>query len=695
MRAVHRLPRAWYLRSLAPIALAAALALLAPPASGAATSGRPARVIIALETPAILAADDPQAEQRAVDAAQDALARTLPARGGREVARMDQLPLMVVELPAAAIAALAADPRVAAVEEDRLSQPMLAGSAPLIGAPAAWSAGHSGTGQTVVVLDTGVDLGHPFVSAAVTGGACFSSSVTYPPSSDPNAIDYSSLSLCPDGSAEQIGRPAGAACALTIVGCSHGTHVAGIAAGRAAGADVTGIAPGASVVSVQVYSRFSGRACGQVSTQAYCALSWSSDQLRALDWVYATLRSQVSVAAVNMSLGDIVPLAAPCDSSYPATQLSIQRLRDAGIPTIAAAGNGGWSDTGTPRLSAPACLSAAVAVGATDLSDSVASFSNSAPQLALLAPGVAIRSSEPGGVYGTRSGTSMAAPHVAGSWAVIRAARPDATLEQILGALSSTGQPVSDARNGLVRPRIRLDAAIDALPGPPLVLGVSTASLAFGEHVVGSASPPQSVTLSNGGTTPFQITALTITGDFARSGGSCPADGGTLAPGATCTVAITFSPGLAGPRSGSLTVSVAKLGAPNVIALSGTGRAPATAWAHVSDAEIQFGEQAVGAASAARSITISNIGGAAMQLNPLEIAGDFAQVGGTCPTAGGALAPGASCTVELAFTPTQPGPRSGSLTVTSANGATPGPIGLTGAGVVPSLPRIFLPAVSG
>jgi hypothetical protein len=114
-------------------------------------------------------------------------------------------------------------------------------------------------------------------------------------------------------------------------------------------------------------------------------------------------------------------------------------------------------------------------VGATTKSDVVVDFSNSASFLSLLAPGVSITSSvsNPPDGFASLSGTSMAAPHVTGAVALLRQLAPAATLDQTLAALSSTGQAITDGRNGLVKPRIRVDAAAAAL-APTGTLTVTT-----------------------------------------------------------------------------------------------------------------------------------------------------------------------------------------------------------------------------
>jgi subtilisin family serine protease len=101
-------------------------------------------------------------------------------------------------------------------------------------------------------------------------------------------------------------------------------------------------------------------------------------------------------------------------------------------------------------------------VGATSkLSDVIATISNIGPPLDLLAPGLAIVSSVPGGTFASASGTSMATPHVAGAFAVLRQADPSASVGTLASALASTGVPLS--RNGQVFPRLQVDDAVRAL----------------------------------------------------------------------------------------------------------------------------------------------------------------------------------------------------------------------------------------
>lgn len=385
-----------------------------------------------------------QRDQRAsVARLQDAIFRTVPLPHPETVKRYTDIPYLAMEVDAATLEQLRASPDVKAITEDRVARAFLNESVPLIGGANAWAAGYSGTGQAVAVLDTGVDKYHPFLSGKIVAEACFST----------NAFDQFFESVCPSGEQEQLGEGAGVPCAAD--GCDHGTHVAGIAAGA------EGVAKDASIIAVQVFTLSSSdEFCG---FPASCTLTFYSDIAKGMEFVYGQ-RDRFKIASVNLSLGDTFKYPGTCDGDPAVAPImdAAENLRSAGIATAVAAGNAGFKD-GLPR---PACLSNVVSVGATSKSDFVADFSNSGPPLSLLAPGLNIVSSVLGGDYESKDGTSMAAPHVAGGWAVLKSKRPAASVDEILGVLSRTGAPITDYSNQIIKPRIRIDAALDDLAGP-------------------------------------------------------------------------------------------------------------------------------------------------------------------------------------------------------------------------------------
>src|SRR6059036_1401981 len=396
--------------------------------------------------------------QEITDAASRLLSR-LTQHPHRVLRRYVTAPLIALEAGPTALQALdASSPLVKRGTEDRIHTPVLLDSVPLIGADKAWAQGFDGTGLVVALIDTGVDSAHQFLAGKVVEEACYSTTSA-----------QRSTTLCPNGADEQIGTGAGVYCPLELEGCWHGTHVAGIAAGNGtpSGLPIWGVGRGASIMSVQVFSRFDGFFdCGGSPP---CIGAYTSDILAALERVYA-LRTKHPFAAVNMSLGGGLFSSTCDDQPY---KPFIDNLRAAGIATVVASGNNGAID----RLSAPACVSTAVSVGATTKDDQVAYFSNVASFLSLFAPGDEIISSYPGGEFVVASGTSMAAPHVTGAWAVLKQAAPGASVDEVLQALTGTGVMIEDtlAGTGTTRPRIQVDLALSALlnPGVPIISGIS------------------------------------------------------------------------------------------------------------------------------------------------------------------------------------------------------------------------------
>ena len=369
------------------------------------------------------------------------------AAGGRETRRFQTLPFVALEVNANALDALGASPDVLELLADNVLKPSLEFSVPRLEADQVWASGFDGGGTMVAVLDSGVDAAHPFFGGKVVEEACFSSTSA-----------GLTQSVCPNGETSQTGAGAAAPCALDE--CFHGTHVAGIVAGSgaAAGVPFSGVAKGANLAAVQVFSAITD--AGICGGAAPCLGGFESDIMAGLEHVYSLKVAGANVAAVNMSLGGGL-FAAPCDDSP--IKPAIDNLRGVGVATIVAAGNNGEPT----NLSSPACISSAVSVGATTLDDQVAWFSNVTPFLSLFAPGEEIVSAIPGDDYAPLSGTSMAAPHVAGAWAVIRQAVPGANVDAVLAALQNTGVPVTDTRDWApgtttVR-RVRLFNALSSL----------------------------------------------------------------------------------------------------------------------------------------------------------------------------------------------------------------------------------------
>jgi subtilisin family serine protease len=357
------------------------------------------------------------------------------------------IPYRAVELSPAELDEWAALPGVTSIVPDMRLRLLSSTPTGATGAEALWQQGMTGAGEVIAVLDTGINAGHPVFGGRVVDEACFSS------------VSSISISLCPNGTSRQYG--AGAASptpCLAAYGagglCEHGTHIASIAAGS--DATVRGVAPGAGIMALQVFTRFTDSAQPE---------TWVSDVIGALNHVY-NQRERWRIAAVNLSFG-VGRYTEVCDSTMPGLTSIIGRLRDAGIITVAAAGNGGFDDA----LAFPACISRVVSVGAVAEGGGRASFSNSqAGRLTLFAPGVNVFAAFSSG-YGVLSGTSTATPHTSGAIALLREAAPGADAEQVIAALRTTGAPVG-IPGGAV-PRIDAGSAYTALAATGAVISAA------------------------------------------------------------------------------------------------------------------------------------------------------------------------------------------------------------------------------
>ncbi len=467
----------------------------------------------------------------------------------------DAFPVLLVDADAAALATLAADPRVRGIQEDVAVPPTLASSVPVVNGDDMHALGFDGTGTIVAILDTGIDVDHPFFAGRIVSQACYSNA----------AGAGGNVTLCPNGTPSQTsGDAADVEIASCINGtaniCRHGSHVAGIAAGDATGttpgAPGDGVAPDAGIVAIQVFTRFDDAGvCSPAPSP--CVLSFVSDQLLALQRI-AALESGGSllpnhVVAANLSLGG-GNFATACDSD--SRKAAIDTLIGLNVATVISAGNSGNLDS----VGAPACISTAVTVGATDDADAVAGFSNRGSLLDVLAPGVSIDSSVPDDTYANFQGTSMSAPHVAGGWGVLREAFPNESVAQILSRLTTSGVPItySTGSQNVTTPRIDLLAAnstgsVDieitkVESTDPVVAGSGAGNLTYvvtAENVGTLAAT--SVTVSEDLTLPPGVTLDSVTpsaGSFRTRGGP---DGSwtirDLAPGTSETLTVTLTVG--------------------------------------------------------------------------------------------------------------------------------------------------------
>ncbi|MDR7278189.1 S8 family serine peptidase [Catenuloplanes atrovinosus] len=263
---------------------------------------------------------------------------------------------------------------------DGIRKPTLEHSVPQIGAPAAWQAGFDGTGATVAVLDSGIDRDHPDLAGRVTGGRSF--------------VDG-------EDEGDQVG---------------HGTHVASTIAGR------RGVAPGASLLDGKVCGLY-----GCTDSGILAGMQWAAEQ---------------GADVINMSLGG--PDMPGTDPLEEAVQTLTEEY---GTLFVIAAGNTG--DLGNGTVESPGSADAALTVGAVDRNEDLAVFSSRGPRRGdsalkpeITAPGVDIVAAETGtGGQVADSGTSMAAPHVAGAAAILAQQHPDWTADLLKSTLVGSAKP--------------------------------------------------------------------------------------------------------------------------------------------------------------------------------------------------------------------------------------------------------------
>ena len=201
-------------------------------------------------------------------------------------------------------------------------------------------------------------------------------------------------------------------------------------------------------------------------------------------------------------------------------------------------------------------------------------------------------------------------------------------------------------------------------------------SLVFPSQVLNVQSAAQSVVLLNTGTGPLQVNVVTTTPPFSQTN-NCTAP---LAPGAGCTISVSFKPTATGTATG--TVTITNNASTQTVHLTGTGSSIA-ATVTVAPASLLFPEQLVTKKSAGQVVTITNNGSTAVLNKGVTVTGDFAKTT-TCTST---LAAKATCTVTVTFTPIATGTRTGNLTVNLSTGAQT--VLLSGTGSNGSLPGVL------
>ena len=333
---------------------------------------------------------------------------------------------------AAVVDALTSDPAVARVTMDAArivpatvgpSEWNIAG----VGAPSLWNLGDTGQGVVVASLDSGVDVDHPDLAGSWRGGT---NSWFDPFGQHPTApTDLS----------------------------GHGTQVMGVMVGGGAGGTAVGVAPGARWIAARI---FNDRGTSTLSTTH-----------QAFQWLLDPDGNPATNDAPQVVNGSWSFASGGCNLEF---AQDIQTLRSAGILPVFAAGNFGSVSA------SPANNPGALAVGSTTKTDAIATDSSRGPSACgepsttfpeLTAPGVGIRTTDLGGLYATQSGTSLAAPHVAGALALLLSAHPTLTPAQQEAALERSAVDLGAAGpdNTFGYGRLDIVAAYQSIgpPGPP------------------------------------------------------------------------------------------------------------------------------------------------------------------------------------------------------------------------------------
>ena len=414
-----------------------------------------------------------------------------------------------------------------------------------VNAPPVWAMGYTGQGIVIANLDTGVRWDHQALKPHYRGW-------------DGVAADhnYNWFDAAPEGSDPPSSTP------QDVNG--HGTHTTGTAVGDDGMGNQIGVAPGAKWIACRNMAGPSG--IGSVARYVAC-------------FQFALAPTDVNGNSPDPDRSaDITSNSWACDPGYgeigcdvpTALVTATQALRNAGIMVIASAGNSGPS-CGTVRL-APATLDQAFTVGATNGSDTIAGFSSRGPSWLtgrikpdVVAPGVGVRSARSlaPNSYGFLSGTSMAAPHVAGVVALLWSAAPElrGEVETTEMLLRQTARPLTDSQTCAGVPG---SAWPNNTYGYGLVDALAAVNVALGAPVVTApahapVNQPFTVVISTTNVTPLTRTGAVISISLPTtitlisseppgivSGNVVSWTFPSLAPSSTLTVSLTISAALPG-----------------------------------------------------------------------------------------------------------------------------------------------------
>jgi trimeric autotransporter adhesin len=274
----------------------------------------------------------------------------------------------------------------------------------------------------------------------------------------------------------------------------------------------------------------------------------------------------------------------------------------------------------------------------------------------------------------TRSGTCAAAMSLAPAQACTVSAvfRPTA-----VGARSATvtiGHNASPATS-------TLSLTGTGMSAPTPAAGLTQTTVGFGNQVVGTSSAPKTVGISNTGTATLTLGTISMTGSNPGDFTATSCSGASLAPGASCTISVTFAPAALNARSATLGIPSNAAGSPHNVTVTGNGVAAPAPAVTLNPTSLVFGNQTTGTTSASKTIALSNSGSAALGLAAITPTGTGFGVTHNCPAS---LAAGASCAISVTFAPTSVASFAGGITVASTAAGSPHSASFTGTGVAPT-----------
>jgi subtilisin family serine protease len=349
------------------------------------------------------------------------------------------------------------------------------------------SAGNTGAGRKVVILDTGYNYSHPELSSSYLGGKDFVNN-------DDDPMDDN----------------------------GHGSHVAGIITADGVSPSAKGVAPGTGIIAGKVLDAFGSGYFSDVVEAIYWAVDGPDGIPNTAD--------DFNADAISLSLGTSPPYTYSgfCNNALPDMTNATKYAVDRGVVVVVAAGNSGRSG-----VSIPGCINYSTTVGAVDSSDRIASFSGIGNAVDITAPGVNILSAWGSG-YAYASGTSMATPVVSGTVALIKSAHPTYTVAQTQDALFKNAKDLGYIGKDSTYGWGRVDAYRAVSTTPPSPAGTMHVAGIVMSKVKGTRYTYATATVTIVDSTGSPVSSATVSGHW--SGLTSDKDTGTTNASGKITV---------------------------------------------------------------------------------------------------------------------------------------------------------------